>query len=449
MSHGESQQPFGVRHLAGVGSYLQSFGVNTGPIFAFIGFAILFYLLFTIDLNLVKVFAIMVGTSPLWLPYILFYFFYESWLEYVRTDFRVKQGRISLEILVPQEVAKSPLAMENILSQLYQSASPDNHLQTYIDGKHPPYFSFELISTEGNVRLIVSTPQKKFKSFVENSFYSQYPGIELRELPVDYTAEIPWDPKNWIYFAIHFGKKKPDPIPILTYVDFGLDEDPKDEFKHDPMSIMLEHLAALGPGEHLWFQFIVRLHREENFKLGSLGTVKDWKDGIQEQIKKILDDAKKRSAKEDDEKGETNVMLTPLERQNIEAIERSLTKYPFHTYIRAFYAAKQGQANFDRVGHAITTFQATNNPGRNGVGFKWRTDYDWSIWQDPTGHKREHLKHEEYLKYRLRAPTDHGSILTTEELATFFHLPSSAVYTPRLNRIPSARAEPPVNLPTG
>jgi hypothetical protein len=38
-------------------------------------------------------------------------------------------------------------------------------------------------------------------------------------------------------------------------------------------------------------------------------------------------------------------------------------------------------------------------------------------------------------------------VLNTEELATIYHFPGSAVRTPNLKRIPSKRADAPSNLP--
>jgi hypothetical protein len=38
-------------------------------------------------------------------------------------------------------------------------------------------------------------------------------------------------------------------------------------------------------------------------------------------------------------------------------------------------------------------------------------------------------------------------VMTTEELATLFHIPGQVATTPTLERIPSKRGEPPANLP--
>jgi hypothetical protein len=457
MSHG-GDSPFGVRHLEAFFGWLHKYGVNTGIIAAVMGIGLIIYFFIALDVGTNRIISLMIATSPLWLPYLLFYLWYESWMFYIQNLNRYKAGRVSLEILIPKDVFKSPVAMEHILTQLFQKASPDNLLDTYWAGKHPPWWGFEVISTEGAVRLIVNSQNNKYKLFVETAFYSQYPGIELRELPVDYTAAVPWDPEHWGYMPIHFGKKKTEAgemaYPIMTYIDFGLDKDPKEEYKHSPMAAMLELLGSLGPGEHLWFQFLARVHREETFDTGSIsGTVPDWRAGIKKEIKKIFDDARKRSASEDDE-SKGSVMLTPMERSNVEALERAISKWPFKVHIRVFYAAKLENINYDRIGQAITVFQATEHHSRNGIRYKWRADYDWNWWQDPTGRKRLHHKMEELEQYKLRLyegknHRDVGSIMTTEEIATLFHIPSSVVTTPGLSRIPSARAEAPSNLPTG
>jgi hypothetical protein len=39
-------------------------------------------------------------------------------------------------------------------------------------------------------------------------------------------------------------------------------------------------------------------------------------------------------------------------------------------------------------------------------------------------------------------------VMSTEELATIYHIPSSAIGTPGLRRIQSATGEAPANLPT-
>ena len=76
-------------------------------------------------------------------------------------------------------------------------------------------------------------------------------------------------------------------------------------------------------------------------------------------------------------------------------------------------------------------------------------DYPWQDW----GFIRRSIeKRNLFNNYRHRAyffvPLDQAPVfMTTEEIATLWHLPSSVVKTPSLDRVPSRRAEAPPNLP--
>lgn len=416
------------------------------------GCGVLFYLFTSTDIATNKVLGYAIMISPLWLPYVLFYIWFGTWMHYIQAIFTYAQGRVSLEIRLPQEVLKSPAAMEMVLIQLYQTASADNLVQTYWDGKCPSTTSLEIISTGGQVRFIVNCARKKMKNLVEAQMYAHYPGIEVRELPFDYTAAIPWDPSRFQVFSIHFGLKKPDPYPLKTYIDFGLDRDPKEEFKIDPLNSMLEVLGSIGPKEHIWYQFLISVHREENFKTGSLSSSPDWKDDIKKTINEIANrDPKKKTSAEGIE---GVVQLTDGEKDLIKAMERSLSKYPFNVKLRAMYVAENDSfLPGERIGNIITALAAFNDLNRNSFGIKWRTDVNWPWWQDPKGKKRLAWKQSELEEYKLRSWTsrttsDNGAIMTTEEIATFFHLPGKVANTPGIVRIPSTRGSAPSNLPT-
>lgn len=381
-----------------------------------------------------------------------FFLFFEEWLWFVQKQFDLAQGRVTLEIKIPQEVFKSPEAMELVLIQLYQTASPDNHIQTYWDGKHPPVYSLELVSRGGDVRFYMNVPRKKFKNMAETHLYAQYPGIEVVELPIDYTAEIPWDDSRFQYFSLHFNLKKADGLPIKTYFEYGLHTMPKEEEKVDPITTMLDMLASVGPGEHYWIQILIDANREENFKVGSLHTKPDWKADARKEIKNIIAAAKERAG--DDAGNNVMMLLTETEKDSIRAIERSLGKTAFNTRIRGMYIAKKDNFNpGERIGPLITSWRAFDDLNRNQIGIKWRTDFNWNWWQDPRGTRRRALKQSELNHYKKRTfvkrnSDDTSKVFTVEELATLFHLPGKVAVTPTLGRIPSTRGEAPPNLPT-
>lgn len=433
--------------------FIDDFGGNSALVLAVIGTAIIIAVFQIFDLASTRVFGFVFLTAPIWLPFVTFLLFYETWLEYVQQHFDLAQGRVTLEIKIPQEVFKSPEAMELVLTQLHQTASPDNHVQTYWDGKHPPVYGLELVSRGGDVRFYMNVPRKKFKNIAEVQLYAQYPGIEVVELPIDYTAEIPWDPDRFEYFSIHFNLKKADALPIKTYLEYGLQNMPKEEEKIDPITSMLEALGSIGPGEYFWVQILIDANREVTFKEGALRKQPDWKDEAREEIKKIIENAAKRVGAE-----QVNMMqLTDVEKDTVKAIERSIGKNAFNGAIRGMYIAKKGAFNpGERIGALITGWRSFDDLNRNSIGVRWRTDFNWNWWQDPSGKKKQTMKKRELSEYKKRAytpqssdPSDAKKVFTTEELATIFHIPGKVVTTPTLGRIPSTRSEAPSNLPTG
>lgn len=395
-----------------------------------------------------RVFSFIVLIMPIWLPVITFFLFHEKWITFVRYQFNLKNARTTLEIFIPQEIFKSPMAMELFLNQLYQTAGIDNHVQSYWDGKHPPTFTLELVSTGGQVRFLINT-QKKFKNTIEAQLYAQYPGIEVRELNIDYTFEIPEDHVKAGYssHAFHYKLKKPDPYPIKTYIDYGLQDNPKEEEKIDPISVTLETLGALGPGEHMWLQIFIRANKAYDFKSGSLTNKEDWKGGVKKEIEAVIEGAKKRNGE-----GGGPVQLTDKEKDTINSLDRSLSKYAFDSYVRSIYIAKNENFDGTKIGTLASILRSSDDVGRNSLGIIWDTSVNWPWWQDKGRRKTDRWRNEEVEDYKRRSYTerhsgDAGMVLTVEELATIFHLPGSVVMTSNIGRIGSARSEAPGNLP--
>lgn len=430
--------------------FFEGFGTNIAKLIFIVGTALFIFAFQFISVEPGSVLSYMIKTAPLYLPFVTFHLFFEQWLYFVQKEFNLKQGRVSLEIRLPQDIFKSPEAMELVLVQLHQAAGPDNHVQTYWDGKNPPVYGLEIVSRGGDVRFYINTPRKKFKNMWETQLYAQYPGIEITELDVDYPSEIVWNPDKYDMFSFHFNAKKADAFPIKTYIDFGLDKMPKEEEKSDPITSILEALGSVGPGEHMWIQFLISANREENFKTGSLHARADWKEEAVEAMKAYMEKAAKRAGSENI----SPMSLTDSEKQVVASIERSLSKSGFNTKIRGMYIAEKQAFNGDRIGALSGCWRTFDDNNRNMIGVRWRTDTDWPWWQDRKKATTTAMKKQELNEYKRRAFTkqnagDGAKVFTTEELATLFHLPGKVAFTPTLQRIPSKRAEAPGNLPVG
>ncbi len=188
-----------------------------------------------------------------------------------------------LEIKLPREIMKSPLATETAIASLLQGGGIGNWRAKFWLGNLPIYGSLEIASIEGVIHFYVRV-QRKFIPLVESNFYAQYPGIEITEAD-DYTKRIRYDHLKkdktsiwgityklggkWTPTDQKTGKpykdKKGDSykmpadfLPIKTYVDYGLEKDPKEEFKIDPITLLLESMGRVGKGEHVWYQIMVQ-----------------------------------------------------------------------------------------------------------------------------------------------------------------------------------------------
>lgn len=387
------------------------------------------------------------STSPVWLPIFLATLFLGIWVKYVRLKFMMKAGSTLLEIKLPRDVFKSPLAMEVILTSLYQSAGGD-YINTFLKGKHRPWFSLEIVSIDGNVRFFIWT-QPRFRPLIESQFYSQYPGVEIYEVE-DYAKKVFVDPTKVSLFGAAFKLTKDDVYPIKTYVDYGLDKEQEEESKVDPLTAVLEFFGGLKAGEQAWIQILIQAHRKTSFKDDAqLKGKPNWEKAGKKEIKKLIEEISG-----GDDEGAVRRAPTPGEKEVIAALERSLSKFPFDVGIRGFYIARKEA--FDPIGIAglMGTLRHFSSNTLNGFRPSKTTDFDYP-WQDFRRQKRTKMEKKLLNAYKLRSffqyPYKHVMskpfILNTEELATIFHLPGRVVATPTLTKIQSRKSEAPSNLP--
>ncbi|MCR4306902.1 MAG: hypothetical protein NUV42_02935, partial [Candidatus Yonathbacteria bacterium] len=348
---------------------------------------------------------------------------------------------------------KSPLAMEVVLNALHQTSGESNWYAKYILGKSRVWFSLELVSIEGKVRFFLLT-RPFFRSVVQNNIYAQYPTIEIFEV-ADYTSHVPYgqEGSDWSLWGLEFALTKEDPYPIKTYTDYGLDRDPKEEFKIDPMTPMLEMLGSLGKGNQMWIQILVRATKKDNKKAGGLfGKASDWKkDG-----EKLIEKLRKEYSEQKPKPGQTVAFdrtLTKGQQEEIAAIERSISKLGFDCGIRGIYLAKGDTFDATNIPGLLGAFKQYNSNELNGfkpsnvTGF----DFPWEDFQNMRLSKKKATLFNAYVQRSYFHPPykRKSFVLNSEELATIFHFPGSVAETPTFERIESKKVEPPANLPVG
>ena len=144
-----------------------------------------------------------------------------------------------------------------------------NFLQRKPFGLNISDYSIELVSLGGQVHFYIWC-HKNFKSRVETQLYAQFPNIEVHEVS-DYALGVHHDLTKYSFGWIgQFALTKADAYPIKTYIDYGLDKDAKEEYKHDPIVAVLEYIGSLKAGEQAWIQILIQPHAKEGLLHGRI-----------------------------------------------------------------------------------------------------------------------------------------------------------------------------------
>ena len=390
----------------------------------------------------VQIYTIMNVTAFVWAPLLFGWLAQHLWLKwrqmvYLRKSF---YPFILLEIKVPREINKTPLAME-IAMHAFERGPTGNWWERWVDGKCKPFFSLEIASLEGSVKFFIYTPQK-FKADIEANLFGQYPDVEILEVQ-DYVALAPYlhERKDWEMAGCTFSLTKPDPYPIKTYIDYGLDStQTKEEMKSDPISSVIEYMGGIGRGEYMWMQIGI-MKTAPRFKTPDTWFGKhDWKD----EGKKIVKELQEKYA------GEVGTRATKRQTEVIQAIERSLGKPGFDSSVRAVYVARKEHFDRSRTGGIRDLLNPFSTHDLNGFrSHGLFPDYPWEDFNDIFLNRRKRRLFDGYVRRSFFYPPYKMPkyVLNTEELATLFHFPGGVTETPTFGRIGSRKGEPPANLP--
>ena len=183
-----------------------------------------------------------------------------------------------------------------------------------------------------------------------------------------------------------------------------------------------------------------------------LSKKKDWQDDIKKEIQKMI--TEEAFIKPEEGKPASMLNLSKAQTETVAAIQRNADKLAFDTMIRLVYMAPQENYEKTRMMGMIGSMRQFGSKNMNGIKPTFPFSFTHN-WQDFNGmRKRRRLSMlVDAFKRRAFFGTPHYHlfgkpyILTTEEVATLFHLPGAVATTPNLNRAPSKKAEAPANLP--
>lgn len=423
--------------------------------------------------NFLLVIKFFYWTSIVWLPLLAISILWELWVRYVRAVFLAKQKYVLLEVRLPKDVFKSPHAAEFFINAISQTGGEKNWFERYWNGGVRPWFSLEIAALNGSVHFFIWT-RVNFRNLIEANIYSQYPGIEIYEVE-DYTLPVNFNPETTAMWASEFELTKEDAFPIKTYLDYGMDKNPDEEYKIDPLTPLIEFFGTIPRDSQVWLQILIRAHKAEDkdpkkswgsAKIFQTFRPKDiwdrfekadlrWKEEAKAQVNKIVEGAKGEKGPDGKFVPGTGRQLTETEKDTITALNRSVSKNGYDTGIRAVYMAPKDSfnpANIAGVIKSITHFNSHLNGFRPTRDVEDRYTSFFLLWlarpaSTIAKEKAELLdkfKRRAYFHYPFKSP---HFILNSEELATMYHFPGGVSVTPAFPRVESRKAEAPPNIP--
>jgi len=404
-------------------------------------------------------------------PVALFFTFREIWLKYVQTKFIDSIKWVLLEIKIPQEVKKTPKAMEQVFAALHGIKHGANFVDKWFNGKFQEWFSLEIISQGGQIHFFIRVLES-FKNLAEAQFYAQYPDAEINQVE-DYIDTLPSNipGKDYDIWGTELVLTQKDAYPIKTYSYFF--EESKEEERIDPLASLFEVLGSLTPEENIWVQVLARpaddKWRKEGEKLVEKLTGKKveitkkgiileeahgWFDVTKESLHELFfGSLSKETIKKPEEKSLKSLIahLSPGQKEVVSSIEKNIAKLGFETVIRFVYWAKSDIFSKVNVAAIIGSFKQFNTLNLNGFKPNKKISPSIDYWLKK---RREFYRKVNVLNNYKKRYFPHGNfskrgfVFNIEELATIYHFPGSFVKAPALSRVEAKKSGPPSSLPT-
>lgn len=435
-----------------------------------------------IDAALLYVYKIFIGLLPLVGTAFLGWVAWKLWVHYIQQDFISGIEFVLLEIIPPRDVLRSPKAMELFLTNALYQFSFKGGKEEYWQGAVWFWFSLELVSIEGQVHFYIRTPSR-LQGLIETQMYAQYPQSQVK-VAEDYTLAVDeiTAKSAWKAWGCEFGLEKPEAYPIKTYIDFGLDKDPKEEYKVDPISPVIELFGSLQKGEQMWLQIIVTPSKKMYHTHGTWFGYHDWVAEARKSIDKLLAPySSYKDAKTHEDIGigrsRVEVRVPAFLDRAVKAMSAKTSKIGFETGIRLCYVAKKEAFQMNSRRNVRLIFRQYTAPDVNGLTRINSTQGDayggiFTLPDSKIMHLADRIVHEYRERSFFHLPLRHHLfsqhafymhwpmsrlflaykhhqtfVLNTEELATLWHFPGQILKVPTLTRIESKEASPPPNLP--
>lgn len=390
----------------------------------------------------------------------LFYFVFKTlWMEFIiehsKNSFLRSLQWTYLEIIPPKEIEKSPKVMEALYQGIAGVVVTIDPISKYTKGVLIERFSLEIVGEEGAMHFYIRT-QKKLRNLIEAQIYAQFPDAEIIEVE-DYTKKFPKTipNKNWELWGTDVEFAEHDLLPIRTYDKF---EEDITGTMIDPLAAMAEVIGTLGPGQHIWLQYVLEPQPET------------WKKDFQNIVDKLAKKTEKKDrnvfehiievftnlpaaifgpvefpSAEKKEDQPLEFKLTPGEKETLKATEENFTRNFFKVKMRLIILARKEVFDKTFVSSFFGAIKQFTDLNLNS--FK---PNDMSKTYSRYFKSKERMAFRQrkiYRRYKDRDMDGKYIFMSSKELATVWHFPNMEVKAPAISQVQSRRGSAPANLP--
>jgi hypothetical protein len=294
-----------------------------------------------------------------------------------------------------------------------------------------PVFSFELTANKGEIDFYILAP-KQYVQQLERIIHAQYPAAHI-EPATGYDIFVNPEGESCAAAIAHRGSYI---FPIRTYRQLEVDS----------LSAIATALTKVGSGAAA-YQFIVQpapagwqkpieealqnVQQGKQFEHGKKGMAGKL-GGLAKEVGEtaIGKNQEKSHENEAHNVAHGNVRLTALQEQKAKELAEKGSKVALAVQVRAVARAATKAEAEAQVNTMLAAFSQFNGPDS---GVKPCNVGDGAL----------------STEYVFRSPSNRQPtlILTTEELASFFHFPNTPLETPNIHWLGSRKLAPPTNLP--
>jgi len=338
---------------------------------------------------------------------------------------------VSVPRLKQDDKAKKPFKeLVAVMEQFYSSLSnlKTGGWQGFLYGQ--PVFSFEMAVPHigEEICFYVSCP-RRLVSVIEKQIHGFFPDADVRRVE-DYNIFNP----QGVSLASYLSAGRGVALPFRTYQNLEI----------DPLNETINALSKLNiEGEGAAIQLIISLAKAKRWRKSSLKVAREMQRGVPYDMARLKIERKwlrdwieAISGTRTPPPSQMPPSVTPVTTEMIKALEVKASKVVYEANVNLVVSAKMREEAEALLLQLESSFAQFNSANLNTLK---------TTRLAPRSRPLKNLFYD--FSFRIFNPS-RKMILSTEELASIFHFPTTEVETPKVKFIKAKQAAPPPSMPT-